>query len=205
MKISRRFLGLPAWAWPLLATVVIVVAANLPPPQPANNPPKVSQIFEPPLLFTIDPDGEHQAVPHKQRASVSPLWTVAPITTQQWSVTRYHPWGPFLRGLGFFVGKSTWTYKLTATRFDAGPSLSAEVPAVDDTKLRQLAVNELNQHTGGKRTGDTLAHLLDHPLERSTIWCAQNLVVLLAWIGLLLAVAAVVWMFVPTRREQTAN
>jgi len=196
MIVSRSFLGLPAWAWPAIAAVMIAAAVFVPPPQPSTNPPKVSQIFDPPLLFTIDPDGEHRAVPHQARASVSPIWTVVPITSQQWSVTRQ---------FGFFIGNSTWSYQLTANRFDAGPSPTKDVPEVNATKLRQLAVNELNNSTGGKRTGDTLAHLLDNPLERSSLWCAQNLVVLLAWLAALLAIAAVISMLIVSRSTQPAN
>jgi hypothetical protein len=148
----------------------------------------------------------------REKRNIEPLWAVF--------VERGNYEGSFSCGASdFFPGlihqEARWTYALRGTRTDYGwwMELSKngidwkgdkespyELPAEQIRQLRPLVVAELNRHNPTAILGDRLEKMLDDGLEVSfTFFAPQNALILLRWLGLLMAVVGICSMFLRPR------
>ncbi len=194
MRLRTKFLGLPALAWPLVSAGLAVAMIVLPPPGPPPAPAPVAEMFREPLLVTPSGDG-YRVVPYGPHRDAGTVWAINLQTTTRSTVTR-----DFSLGVppnpGLFHRSARWEFELTAVRFDDAardaPG-SHWMPAGEAAALRPLVVAELDRRSGGL-WGKQLGDLLDRGAERRSWVCWQNVVILLAWLSLPLATAAIVAM-----------
>ena len=96
--------------------------------------------------------------------------------------------------LGFFHRSAIWKYQLAILRFDDSKG-DANGPMVLSDKeiaeVRPMLVAELNRRAAGR--GDLLNKILDSGEETSdSMVCWQNVIVLLAWLSLAMALFALI-------------
>lgn len=196
---SRRFFGLPAWAWLFSPPVLVLLAYLLGKPGELSEPGERAELLSPIILVARDGDS-FRFVPWEEQPNVSPLWAVTCITTTNSTITWRLACGDEM-ALGFWKRSGRWQYALAATRFDkAWKSGDSPILAADDLKkLGPLVVEELNRRAPNEHRGDRLTQLLDQAIERSSYLCVQNAVILLAWLSVPIALASIVAMFIEPR------
>jgi hypothetical protein len=109
--------------------------------------------------------------------------------------------------LGFFHRSATWKYQLAILRFDKSQG-EADGPMVlsdkETAEVRPMLVAELNRRAAGR--GDLLNKILDSGEESSdSVFCWQNIIVLLAWLSLAMAMFALVARLTFARRIPTRS
>src|ERR1700691_5318741 len=108
---TRRFLGMPAWAWVVLPLILLAVIKIMGPPGPLPEPSDINLMFRDGLFFTRSGDS-FRFMPFEQHGSVKPLWSVAKtITTRSTVEWRF---GQDADGfhLGFYKRTTQWQWSL---------------------------------------------------------------------------------------------
>ena len=193
---GRRLAGLPAWCWLLLPPLLVALLWMLGPPQELGEPPEAVEIFREPILFAHE-GPSFRFVAFDQAQEVQSLWAVAPKVRRR-AVTDL----PVYYGVlpGFYRQAAHWDYQLEAVRFgEARQVAKAEpfwLPPEDLERLRPLAVVELNRRSGEQRWGDRLQKLLETGADRESFLCLQNVLLAAAWLAVVLAVVAIISMFI---------
>jgi hypothetical protein len=198
---TRRVLGLPAWFWVVLPIPVLALGSSLSMfwlPSSLDEPPERDEIFRDPVLITRQGEAD-RFVPFSEQKGVKPLWAVSVITSArynlEWSRRNYVP--------GLFRRQASWTYELTANRFD--PDWKDDklnpltLPAEQIRRLRPLIVAEMNRRNPVAQRGDRLEQLLNKGLEEKSSFCPQNAVIVLGWLSLPMAFIGLCSMFVRPR------
>jgi predicted Ser/Thr protein kinase len=188
-----RSLSLRSWTWPLAVLVLVPTAIFVPRPADMKEPQQAMDVFKPTTLITPE-GGSYRFIALEEWQKFKPVYAVTLMTGANQNITRTLGWDAKNgASLGFFQRKANWSYQLTATRFDwksvaDGP---AEIAPEERAKLRPLVVSELNRREIGR--GARLEQFLDHGQQADSVVCWQNLVVLLAWLSLPLAVLTLIW------------
>jgi hypothetical protein len=203
----RRVLGLPAWLWVVLPIPLLALGSSLSMfwlPSSLDEPPERAEIFRDLVLITRQ--GEtYRFVPFSEQKGVKPLWAVSVITSARynlkWDTRHYLP--------GLFRRQASWTYELTANRFDPDwkdDKLNAlTLPAEQIRLLRPLIVAEMNRRDPAAQRGDRLERLLNNGLEEKSLFCPQNAVIALGWLSVPLAFVGLCSMFVRPRRAESGH
>jgi hypothetical protein len=203
LRPSRRFVFLPAWTWFLFPPLLVVLASLLGRPGDLSEPKDRDELFRPTAVVARE-GGSFRFVPWDNPQGIAPLWAVTCTITSHneasWSLAAGDQ-----ADFGFWKQSAKWRYVMSATRFDKDwksgePPL---LPTEDVVRLRPLVIEELNRRAPNEHRGDRLAELLDHGIERSSFVCAQNAVILLAWLSSAMALLAFVAMFIAQPQKAT--
>lgn len=198
---TRRILGLPAWLWIVLPIPLLALGSSLWMfwlPSSLDEPPERAEIFRDLVLITRQGEA-YRFVPFSEQKGVKPLWAVSVITSARynlkWDTRHYLP--------GFFRRQASWTYELTANRFD--PDWKDDklnpltLPAQQIRRLRPLIVAEMNRRDPAAQRGDRLERLLNSGFEEKSSICPQNAVIALGWLSVPMAFIGLCSMFVRPR------
>jgi hypothetical protein len=203
-SFSRHVVILPAWTWVVLTPLLVLIAYLLGKPADLPEPAEAASLFEPPILVTRDGDQRLRLVPLEGSQGIFPLWSVNRETTAKTSVDWDFQLGTDLEKLGFWMRTGHWQYALASAAFGAEGQSSvrlARTAPPDASQLRPMVVNALNLQSPDDRRGDRLAQMLDAGIERRSMICIANAVILLAWLSLPMAFFGVLAMFIePGRR-----
>jgi hypothetical protein len=143
-------------------------------------------------------------VPFSEHKGVKPLWAVT-VTIYDTGDVR---WETYYFLPGFFRRQSRWTYELTALRFDSakddkdGPFI---LPVEQVHQLRPLVIAELNRRNPAAHHGDQLEVLLTDGLAATSYVCAQNVLILLGWLSLPMALIGLGSMFIGHRPGESGT
>jgi len=196
---ARRFLGRRFWLWPLAALLLTVAAIFLPRPGDLSEPGESAQILEPRMYF-LPEGGTYRFITWDQTPKFKSVYRVMTATIANQMVTRNIGWDKDGLSFGFFHRKGNWRPVLSPQPMseDAGkiePSLVngvmtwMEQSEID--KVLPLVVAELDKREAGR--GARFQEMLRDGVVAGSFICWQNLVVLLAWLSLPLAVLALIW------------
>jgi hypothetical protein len=201
---SRRFLLLPAWTWFWFPPLLVLFAYLLGRPGDLPEPKDRDELFRPPVIVAREGDS-FRFLPWDDPQGIWPLWavncTITSINETTWSL------GVSIQAdFGFWKRSGKWRYALSANRFDKNWKSGEPVllPIEDVVRLRPLVIEDLNRRSPNERRGDRLAELLDHGLERTSFVCAQNALLLLAWLSLPVALLGFVAMFIERPKHAAA-
>jgi hypothetical protein len=200
---SRGFLAFPAWVWLFPPPLLVLFTYLLGIPTALSEPGERADLFDPIIL--VARDGESfRFVSWEEQQNVTPLWSLTCRTTATSDIRRCLGWGGET-AFGFWKQSGSWRYGLETTRFDKDwkPGSESFSLAADDVKrLRPLVIRELNRRSPNEHRGDRLTQLLDNGIERSSYLCVQNAAILLAWLSVPIALAAIVAMFIEPQQTK---
>ena len=196
-KSVCRFLGLPTSLWPVIAALLVVAAIFVPRPADLKEPKDVQEIFQPMILVTPERDSyRFVGYLNGEWKMFKPVYVVNRMSTARQEGTRTFGWDAKNgASLGFFHQSANWRYQIRAMHIDWKSAADGplELGPAELTKLTPLVFSELEKLAPGR--GERLVDLLQHGREAETVASWQNLVVLLAWLTLPLAVIALFLMF----------
>jgi hypothetical protein len=195
-SLSRHVVIFPAWVWVMLSPCLALAVYFMGAPDELAEPAERADLFNPPILVTRSGDALRY-VPMDEHQGVTPLWSMNCQTTAVTGLQRVLPWVNETI-FGFWKRSGQWRYALIAGRFDPEGKTGVDgfAPTSDElARFRVMLVDELNRRSHSQK-GDRLAQLLDNGLERSSYFCVENLVVLLVWLSLPMALFGLVAMVV---------
>jgi len=170
------------WAWWCGPAVALAAALWVPPPGHLPEPAVAANLFRPALLVAAS-NGAYRVIDFAQHQHDRPVYALTLLRTDSQTLTRL---------FGFYRRSATWRYQLAATRFDAAGQGSGSspflLPAAELSQVRPLVVTELNRRAAGR--GALLEELLERGQRSATVWCWQNLLTLLAYLGISLVLLA---------------
>jgi len=170
------------------------------PPSKISEPPERAEVFAEPVLIAPTENG-FRFLTFRESKGIAPLWAIGvevhETAQTDWRVKDLMP--------GLIHRSSRWTYSLTSNRFDEGWQRDKSHPfSLPDETLRSLrpaVVAELNRRDSTKK-GDRLEALLKEGLQESSYRCPQNIIVVLTWISIAMALASVaVMLLAPPSRS----
>ena len=181
------------WLWPLASALLIAAAIFVPRPGALSEPVEAVKVFNPDLVILAPEGGSYRFFSLKDPAwpKLGLVYSVSRMITDNQQVTRTLGWGANGgASLGFFHRSATWRYQLKAMQFGKNQDNARPFMIPDDemVKLRPLIVAEMERREAGR--GTFLNKLLTEGVEATSYVCWQNLIVLLAWFSLPLAVLA---------------
>ena len=186
--------------WACLPVALIAAAVWAPPPGNQTEPLEAVQIFRPLLLITTN-NSDYCLVAADQYRNYQPVYALTVMKTGRQTVTRRFGFEQRTWHFGFFLRSASWRYRLAATRFDAAvhePDQSpSSLPGAEMNKVRPLVVTELNRRAPGR--GALLEKMLDRGLLLESLWCWQNLLVLLSYVFVPLTLTVFAHGFLRTR------
>ena len=195
---TRRFLGVPAWLWlvPPLGLGLLAKWLGPPPLSPLPEAPEIFKHFVP----AVTPDGDsYHCVPNEERDSVKPLWNIGKTTAESTTVTWKLGWDHEGLHLGFYKKSTRRSYGLWAFQSDREPGLQ-RAPAEEVERIRRFVIDEMNRRWPQERLGSRLEAVLQNGTQQTSYWCVQNVVILMTWLTLLVALVAASAMFIRPRR-----
>lgn len=206
---TRPFLGMAAWKWLLVPLFVGILALTFPPPGPLLPPQFPVEMVEPAVWVELPlVRGAEQSlrlVHEGEQNKPGIHWKIKIVPVGQGTVEWQFGWIDNQFILGLYKRNFQWHYSLHfAPVYDDGQEEKykpIEESAVElrseATKIRQSLIADLNRRFPEKKLGNQLEELLANGREQTSYICVQNFLILLVWLSMLAALAALGSMVVP--------
>jgi len=198
---KRPFLKLPAWVWPLVPITLGIVIWLMGPPDLLPEPPLGAAAFQAPVLVTKT-GKTFRFVPFGSEQNVRPLWFIKVSVGDLGGAVRWQfGWVDRQLILGLYKRERGWLYMLGSAPVEGSfKDGKVTVPHLTESELkivRALLIEELNGRYPDEHLGSQLEQALAGGVEQVSYMCMQNAIIIILWLSLVLAMAAVWTMFLP--------
>ena len=213
---TRRFLGMAAWKWLLVPLFVGILALTFGRPGPLEPHKLVVDMVESPNWVRLTKNEKSfQLVPHgeEEERFLTPSWRVTllvqELVPEEERVQWQFGWadGQFI--LGLFMRYSETRYSLALAHLDSDTKKEIVRPIklfpIDSTKILPDLIADLNRRFPEEQRGTKLKELLENGLRQKTPICWQNFMIVLVWLSVLLALAALGSMLVQEEKGAEAT